>query len=216
MKIYAISGLGANEKVFEKLQLPSGYELIFIPWLIPKEAELIESYANRMAQSIDHSQEFVLLGLSFGGIIAQEVAKIISPIKLLLFNTVKSDDEKPLWIRINRYLHLYKIFPYSLLNKSPLVYWFSNFMQWLNPERPNLDQLYSMRDERYTCWAFEQIVQWDRKENLRCDIYHFHGNLDIVFPFWNIKNAIKINWGGHLSIYVKSNDVSAKLRNILK
>jgi pimeloyl-ACP methyl ester carboxylesterase len=215
MKLYAISGLGANEKVFEKLKLPSGYELIFIPWLLPQEDEIIESYANRMAQGIDDSEDFVLLGLSFGGIIAQEVAKIKCPIKLLLFNTVKSEDEKPIWIRINRYLQLYTIFPYVLLNKSPLVKWFSNFMQWINPERPNLDQLYSMRDKRYTRWAFEQIVQWDRKEKLECNVYHFHGNLDIIFPFWNIKNAIKIKWGGHLSIYVKNDQVNALLKDVL-
>lgn len=216
MKLYAISGLGANEKVFEKLQLPSGYELNFIPWLLPQKEEAIEHYASRMAESIDSSEDFVLLGLSFGGIIAQEVAKIKSPTKLLLFDTVKSEDEKPFWIRMNRYLRLYKIFPYFLLNKSPLVKWFSNFMQWINPERPNLDQLYSMRDERYTRWAFEQIVWWDRKEKMACAIYHFHGNLDFIFPYWNIKNAIKIKGGGHLTIYEKGNLVTMKLASILK
>lgn len=216
MKIYAISGLGANELVFEKLKLPIDYTLIFIPWLVPYENELIENYAGRMAQRIDSSEDFILLGLSFGGIIAQEVAKIKSPTKLLLFDTVKSEDEKPIWIRINRYLRLYIIFPYFLLNKSPLVKWFSNLMQWINPERPNLSELYTMRDEQYTRWAFEQIVWWDRTEKLDCDIYHFHGNLDFIFPYWNIKNAIKIKGGGHLTIYEKGELVSMKLASILK
>jgi pimeloyl-ACP methyl ester carboxylesterase len=216
MKIYAISGLGANERVFDKLTLPANYNLIFIPWLLPHENESMENYAERMAQGISHSEDFVLLGLSFGGIVAQEVARIKKPKILLLFNTVKSDAEKPLWIRVNKYLKLYRNFPYSLLNRGPLISWFSGFMQLLNSHRPNLDELYSMRDELYTRWAFEQMAWWDRQEELTCEVYHFHGNLDIVFPYWNIKNAIKINGGGHLSIYVKANDVSAKLRNILK
>ena len=215
MKIYAVSGLGANEHVFKKLRFPSGYELIFIPWLIPLDEELIENYALRMAQSIDTSQDFVLLGLSFGGIIAQEVAKIKPPIKLVLFDTVKSNAEKPLWIQANKYIHSYKIFPYILLNKSPLVKWFSNIMQWTNPRRPNLDQLYSVRDRRYTRWAFEQIVWWDRKEKLDCDIYHFHGNLDFIFPYWNIKNAIIIDGGGHLTVYEKYEQVNSHLKVIL-
>ena len=62
MKIYAISGLGANEQVFEKLRFLSDYELIFIPWLIPLFGESIEDYAARIAQSIDISQDFVLVG----------------------------------------------------------------------------------------------------------------------------------------------------------
>ena len=215
MKIYAISGLGANEQVFEKLRFLSDYELIFIPWLIPLFGESIEDYAARIAQSIDISQDFVLVGLSFGGIIAQEVAKIKPPKKLVLFDTVKSDAEKPLWIRANRYIQLYKIFPYILLNKSPVVKWFSNIMQWINPRRPNLDQLYSMRDDRYTRWAFERIVWWDRKEALDCDIYHFHGNMDFIFPYWNIKNVIIIDGGGHLTVYEKYEQVNSHLKVIL-
>jgi len=215
MKIYAISGLGANELVFDKLEFPVNYNLIFIPWLLPLEDEVIENYASRMAQCIDDSEDFVLLGLSFGGIIAQEVAKIKQPRKLLLFSTVKSDMEKPLWIRLNKYLKLYKCFPYSWLNESTIVDSFSRFMQFINPKRPNLSELYSMRNSIYTRWAFEQIAHWDRKGSLECETHHFHGRYDIVFPIWNISGPIKSYSAGHLAIYIRAEEVSTDLKQIL-
>jgi pimeloyl-ACP methyl ester carboxylesterase len=215
VKVYAISGLGANEKVFEKLKLPPGFELIFIPWLLPIEDDGIADYASRMAQFIDDSQEFILLGLSFGGLIAQEIARIKPPRKLLLFSTIKSDLEKPLWIRANRYLPLFKIFPYGLLNKSPLVYWVSSFRQWLKSGRPDIDLLYSMRDNRYTRWAFQQIVYWGGTEKLSCKVIHFHGTADFIFPIWNIHESIRIEGGGHLAIYEEAPQISRMMREIL-
>jgi pimeloyl-ACP methyl ester carboxylesterase len=215
MKIYAISGLGANELVFEKLKLPKDYTLIFIPWLVPYENELIENYAGRMAQRIDSSEDFILLGLSFGGIIAQEVAKIKPPTKLLLFSTIKSDQEKPLWIKLNKYLKLYKYFPYLWLNESFIIDYFSRFMQFLNPKRPNLSEMYSMRKTSYTRWAFEQITHWDRQVSLDCEIVHFHGRFDIVFPIWNIRGPIKVYSAGHLAVYVRAEQVNGDLKQIL-
>lgn len=216
MKIYAISGLGANEKVFEKLKIPPNFEWMYIPWLIPARDEEVSSYAFKMAHTIDDSKEFILLGLSFGGIIAQEIAKIKRPRKLILISTIKANSEKPFWIQINRVIPLYKIFPYILLNKGPLVGWFSMVRQCLNPDRPNLARLYSMRDECYTRWAFKQVVYWDSKENLECEVYHIHGTGDFIFPIWNIKNAIKIKGGGHLAVYEKAELVSKELIGILK
>jgi pimeloyl-ACP methyl ester carboxylesterase len=215
MKIYAISGLGANEKVFENLILPPNHELVFIPWILPLENESLEDYTFRMAENIDKKEDFILLGLSFGGILAQEVARIKPPKKLLLFSTVKSDQEKPLWIRLNKYLKLYKHFPYSWLNESPIIDTFSRFMQFLNPKRPSLSEMYTMRNSIYTRWAFEQIAHWDPKDSLNCELVHFHGRYDFVFPIWNIKGATKVYSAGHLAIYVRAKQVSADLKQIL-
>lgn len=215
MKVYAISGLGANEKVFENLILPPNYELVFIPWLLPLENESIINYAFRMSFSIDDKEGFILLGLSFGGILAQEIARIKKPKKLLLFSTVKSDQEKPLWIRLNKYLKLYKYFPYSWLNESTIIDSFSRFMQFLNPSRPDLSALYSMRNTIYTRWAFEQIANWDQKGSPDCETYHFHGRFDVIFPIWNIKGPIKKYSAGHLAIFIRAEEMNADLKQIL-
>jgi len=215
LNIYALSGLGANELVFEHIEFPDGYNFVFLPWLIPMKEEGIRDYALRMAEQIDAREEFILMGLSFGGILAQEIARIKKPQKLLLFSTVCSEREKPFWIRINKYLKLYKIFPYSLLNQSPLVTWFSELMQFVDPKRPNLMQLYTIRDNSYTRWAFEQIVHWSRTYELSTEVHRFHGKWDVIFPIWNIERAQVIDKAGHLAVYTAKEQINKLLREIL-
>jgi len=78
MKIYCISGLGADRRVFKNLKLEA--ELIFVDWIIPKKKEHISSYASRLATVINQDEEFGLLGVSFGGLIAVEMNKVLIPI----------------------------------------------------------------------------------------------------------------------------------------
>lgn len=91
MKLYCISGLGANQKAFKFLKFPDGIEPVFIEWLIPERGETLVHYTQRMAKNIDTSEDFALLGLSFGGIIVQEMNRFLSPKK----NDFNLHSEKP-------------------------------------------------------------------------------------------------------------------------
>ena len=216
MKIYAISGLGANHIAFEKLIFPPNYQLEYIPWELPLEGEKLASYAIRLARNMDAEQEFGLLGLSFGGIVAQEIAQIKRPKFLLLFNTIKAHNEKPYWMRLNQRIPLYKFFPHSLLNHTTLLCTISKLMRTINPQRPDIDALYVLRDNRYTRWAIREIIFWDNNtRQFNFPIYHFHGTWDYLFPVSNIQNVIPIHRGGHLAIYEKADLVNDILKKIL-
>jgi surfactin synthase thioesterase subunit len=47
-----------------------------------------------MTVSKDDEQDFLLLGLSFGGFLAQELSRIKKPKKQLLFSTIKPNLER--------------------------------------------------------------------------------------------------------------------------
>ncbi len=70
MKIYAISGLGADERVFKYLTI--NYELIPVKWIRPKHKETIHSYSKRLIEEYGIGQEtnYGIIGVSFGGLIA--------------------------------------------------------------------------------------------------------------------------------------------------
>lgn len=93
MKIYAFSGLGADERVFKHLKLC--HDLIPIEWITPYNNEQISDYTYRLVKKlkIEKNQEFIWLGVSFGGIIAQEANKIIPAKKLILISTITSHSE---------------------------------------------------------------------------------------------------------------------------
>lgn len=79
MKAYFISGMGADKRVFTHIQLPEGFEAVFLDWLAPNREETLPSYAMRLADHIDTTEPFVLIGLSFGGMLATEIAKQYPP-----------------------------------------------------------------------------------------------------------------------------------------
>ncbi len=111
MKIYVVSGLGADFTVLEKLQFPQHHEVVFLDWLIPLLNEGLVDYAERMAEKIDDWEPFYLLGYSFGGIMVQEIHKIKPARKVVILGSIKSDKEKSRLIRTGQITRIPKILP---------------------------------------------------------------------------------------------------------
>ena len=82
--VYVFSGLGADERVFYKIDF-GNCAVIFIKWIAPKKNESIECYAVRITAQITTTHP-VLVGLSFGGMMAVEVAKHIATEKIVLIS----------------------------------------------------------------------------------------------------------------------------------
>ncbi len=125
MKVYIISGLGADDKVLEKLEFNKAIEPIFIHWKIPQRGEHFHHYVERMAEEIDESEPFGLLGYSFGGIMVQEINQIKPAVKTVILGSIKSDKEKSKLIRAGEITHIPRYLPESLFNeKSTVAYAF--------------------------------------------------------------------------------------------
>lgn len=72
IKLYGISGLGADKRVFQYLSLDC--EFIYIDWVVPLKNEPIKSYAMRLAEVINTDEAYGILGISFGGLVATEIS----------------------------------------------------------------------------------------------------------------------------------------------
>ncbi len=91
IEIYIFSGLGADERAFQRLDF-SGYSINFIKWVLPNVKDTIESYATRLLEQIK-TKKPILIGLSFGGIMAIEIAKQIETEKVILIASAKTKNE---------------------------------------------------------------------------------------------------------------------------
>ena len=91
MKLYVISGLGADKRVFQYLTL--NYELIPIDQINPQGNESIKTYSIRLAQKIDTSEKFGIVGVSFGGLVAVEISKQLKPAITILISSVETRGE---------------------------------------------------------------------------------------------------------------------------
>ena len=69
-------GMAANPLIFERIKFPENYIINYLEWLMPIGDEKLSDYAERLSKSIN-GDNVVLIGVSFGGIIVQEIAKII-------------------------------------------------------------------------------------------------------------------------------------------
>ena len=91
--VYLMPGMAASPKIFEHIQLPEDqFEVHLLEWFLPIENETISAYALRMTSEIKHDNIF-LLGVSFGGVLVQEMSKHITVRKLIIVPSVKLTKE---------------------------------------------------------------------------------------------------------------------------
>lgn len=210
--IYCISGFGADERVFSKINF-EGNEVHFIPWVNPLKNETIESYANRMNERIHHVNP-ILLGLSFGGIMCIEIAKIITTGKVIIISSIKTFHEMPTWMRLIGKMKLDKIFP---LKTFRFIEPIENYNLGIeNPDELKLVHEYRKNiGQQYTNWATHRIINW-QNEWVPANLSHIHGGKDHIFPIKNIKPDYIIADGGHFMIMNRSEKVNAIIDEILK
>ena len=207
-------GLAASSLVFENITLNnSKYQLHRLDWIQQKKNESINSYCKRLSKKIKH-KEPILLGVSFGGIIVQELDKILNVKKLIIVSSVKTHHEYPVVFKIARDYQLNNALPFGM---------FDNFVKF--SLKLNINKLYKRidlaerylteRDERYLEWAVWSLLNWKQSE-VREDIIHIHGDKDKVFPINNISNCIKIKGGKHEMIILRAKWFNENLISLIE
>jgi len=196
--VYLMPGMAASSSIFERIKLPEEvFEIHLLEWFMPEKKETLQNYAKRMAEKVKHKNA-ILVGVSFGGILVQEMAQFVNPKKVIIISSVKSNKELPRRMKIAKTNKAYKILPTSLLEnvESLVKYAFGDVIK----SRLKLYETFlSMRDKRYLDWAIEQVVCWERTE-IDQSVIHIHGDADEVFPSKNIKEFINVKGGTHIMI----------------
>jgi len=199
--VYLMPGMAANPSIFENIKLPeSQYEIHWLVWFIPEKDESLQDYAQRMCKFIKH-ENVVLLGVSFGGILVQEMSKIIKLKKLIVVSSVKSHYELPKRIRLLKVTKAYKILPTQLASNIDLLakYAFGKSVK----KRVGLYQKYlSVNDKTYLDWSIKQVACWDQ-EVPNPDAIYINGDKDFVFPYSCVGSSIVIKGGTHIMIINK-------------
>ena len=199
--VYFMPGMAANPSIFEYINLPEDqFEPHFLEWKIPKKNETLKDYAKRMAAMIKHKNP-VLIGVSFGGILVQEMSKFLDFKKLIVISSIKTKDELPKPMKLLKITNAYKILPTQLLANIELLAKFV-FGKTIT-KRIELYQKYlSIRDKHYLDWAIKQIIFWDQENPIPEAIY-IHGDRDTVFPNSCQGDCIVVKGGTHIMIINK-------------
>lgn len=213
MNVYLISGLGADKRAFAYLTLDPSFKLIYLDWIDALPKETLEEYAMRLAQKIDTTQPFCLIGLSLGGIMASEICTKLKPHKAILLSSVSCYNELPVLYKLGGALRLHKLIPESAGNKAnQLLYWLFGLTQ--KHDKKLLKQVMADSNTRFTKWAMNAVTKW-RKNIPSTDIIRIHGDKDRVLPITSFKPDYVIKNGGHLMVAIRAAEVSKILNEIL-
>ncbi len=190
-------GMAASPLIFEHLSLPEDqFNIHLLEWLIPYKNESISSYASRLLEEVKFENP-VLIGVSFGGIIVQEMAKQISVDKLIIISSIKSTTEFPRRMKFARRTGIHKCLPTRLVERMELL---NKYNFGIAAKKIKLYNKYlSVNDRRYLDWALEKVVNWQQDKPLPGTI-HIHGDSDPVFPIKYIEDCTTIEGGTHVMI----------------
>ena len=211
--VYFMPGLAASSSIFERIALPvDGFEIILLEWELPLNNESLSEYAERISKKVTHKNP-VLIGVSFGGILVQEMAEFLEVRKTIIISSVKSNVEFPTAFKVAKTTKAYKLLPTRLVLNIENLAKFS-FGDKIKQRLDLYKKLLSVRDKKYLDWAIEKIILWDRTEVLK-NVIHIHGDADEVFPIKNIENCIVVKGGTHIMILSKFKWFNANLPKII-
>lgn len=212
-RIYVLSGLGVDHRVFADIDFGSS-EVIHIPWLQPQPKETIAAYAARLTVFIaDHSP--ILIGLSFGGIIAQEIARIIPCKQIILIASAKNKWELPPAYRIIGISRLHHLVPGCLFTYSGrLTEWF--FGVKTEDQKKLLTIILKETDPVFRTWAINVLLTWSGKDKAPGNTVSIHGSKDRLIPIRNVAADFTLPGAGHFLTVTHAKEVSEHLQVILK
>lgn len=213
INVYFISGMCYNCTIFDNIELPAGYKKIYLEWHNPQPNETLTEYARTMAQKIDHSLPFVLVGYSFGAVIMQEMSLFLEPLKSIIISSFKREEEIPTLFRAVKRVNLAQRIPMRLYYSTDFITnAFNQFVYQMPTDEVSQFMVYT--DPVYIKWAVREITNWIPNNN--CEhLYHIHGTEDQIFPYELIRNAFPVQGGDHLMVLRKANTVSLILGSIL-
>ncbi|MBK0379457.1 alpha/beta hydrolase [Mucilaginibacter segetis] len=212
-KIFLISGLGADRRLFKNIELPD-HEIFFIDWIVPDETDTLTSYSQKVINQFNITENSIVIGVSLGGMIAVEIAKKIHLKKVILISSIKSTDEAPAYFTFFRKLPVYKTIPGRLFNY--LGFMVKPLFGDMKTEDADLfKDMLKNSSPVFLKWAMRAAL-YRQNDKTISNLYHIAGDCDRVFPIQHIKNpTATIKGGTHIMVFDRANEINNILNSIL-
>jgi len=214
LTLYFLSGLGADKKAFSFLEIDKRFEKNYAEWIKPLKNEKMADYAKHMIDTYHIQDGDILIGLSFGGMMAIEINKIINLKQVILVSSTATTGGLSSSLRNFGRLGLTNLLPKHILNKpNPGNYYV--FGAKTKDEQEKLDLFISEGDVDINYWSIGQLVRW-RNKTKPDNVVIINGSVDKIFPFKKVKPDYLIEGGTHLMVYNKAKEVSEIINRILQ
>ena len=212
MKVFLVPGLGADYRAFKNLNF-EGYETVPISWIIPEKQDTLETYAQKLIEKYQVTAGSIVIGNSLGGMLTIEIAKKIKLDKAILISSIKTASEASKSFKWYRRIPLYKLVPAKIYTSSGFIIRFVMGKVSKQNHKLFIDMLRNTPPV-FAKWAIGAILHWENQVVPK-NVYHIHGDKDLVFSFKRIKDATILKGGTHIMILNRSTDINNWLKTIL-
>ncbi len=202
--VYCLSGLGADHRIFQNLHI-AGNKLVHLPWVPFDKHDDMCSYAQKMQVNIAEEKPTVL-GVSFGGMLAVEMAKKNPTQRTIIISSAKGKRELPDRGLLLPFLVHHNLIPYGFF-KKPNSIMYDQFGAETEAAKNLLAAIMQDTDTDFLKRAFKVILDWQNME-IPKDIIHIHGTADKIIPPAHIEPDYWIDGGQHLMVFNKAEVIS--------
>lgn len=208
--IYCISGLGADFRIFSKLQMKEA-TLHPIEWKMPEAEDTLVSFAQKLSLQIIHPNP-VLLGVSFGGMLATEMAKFLPVQKTIIVSSCKLRAELPAYMRAAGRVGLHKAIPFWTVTQS------KHLNRFIFDTRSREEELYLKRmmlaetNVQFIRRSVNMILNWRNTEK-PSSLVHIHGDCDKLLLPGTVHPDYWVKKGGHFMIWNMADKISEILNH---
>lgn len=213
MDVYLIPGLGADHRLFAKLELP-GHRVIALDWPEMPKGSTLADLARILAGQVDKERPHALVGVSMGGLVAQEMAALTHPRKVVIISSWKGPHEMPRPIKVLRGTHPERVLTRPFIQRTrPFLHW---QMGTTTPEAKELfDALLLVHTPEQLRVQVDAALNWNGPSSPVKDLVHIHGDNDHLMPLASIAGAVVVKGGGHFMVFTHASEVGALVRKAL-
>ena len=195
-KIVFLPGLGADSRLFLH-QRKVFKNSIAPPWLSPEPGEPLAGYARRWARKLKLNRNSCLVGVSFGGMVAQEMAQWVRPKAVILIGSCRSAKSVPFYLKMAGSFPTWPQFSKKLCEVFPGIS--GSFLgAQTEAQRNLLIRMFLETPNDFVRWTVKTIRTWKGCDTGGTRISHIHGKNDQLIPIRSVQADQVIRDGGHL------------------
>lgn len=206
MTIYLLPGVGCDKRLFSRIEL-SGHEVKVLEWPPFPEGCTLDELAATLRAEVDAGRPHILAGVSMGGMVAEELALLTKPKKVILISTWTGPKEWPWHVHVAKFLHLsWMIGSFSLRATWPLK-------RILGKRPRDIDRLlWEMAMQQGAGKirrGLEAVLRW-KGGRWQGPLVRIHGDADRVTPLRFPVDHV-VHGGPHIMVLTRADEVSRLL-----
>lgn len=209
-QIYLLSGIGADSRLLApQVAAFSGTQVL--EWIQPIRGESVRDYARRISAPIPPG-ELIIGGVSFGGVIAQEIARQRPCLGVILVSSLRSPRELASVFQLGRRI------PGSWLRAVGALGALLPIVAKASHEHPRrlCLNMPASSDPVFLSWAMDVLARWDPPTVESTPLLRVHGTRDFLIRPGKAEIVQWIQGGGHLSNLTHAEDVNEAIAGFLR